>query len=44
MNYLIVSKMNVEAVKAQMLEDIESLEYDTDDDQQIQMEILDFSE
>ena len=39
-----MSKMNVEAVKAQMLEDIESLEHDTDDDQQIQMEILDFSE
>ena len=37
-------QMNVEAVKAQMLEDIESLEYDTDGDQQIQMEILDFSE
>ena len=34
-----MSKMNVEAVKAQMLEDIESLEHDTDDDQQIQMEI-----
>ena len=39
-----MSKTNVEAVKSQMLEDIESLEYDTDDDRQIQMEISDFSE